>query len=272
MESFADDQNRSVLTDHRALEQYANGILLGTATGFIWRRRDEPYLITNWHVVTGRDASTGEPLGPARPDMLRAYFNTRVMDFGKAVRDIRIRDADHNPLWFIEPTRRRTDDNELSPAPFGPKGRDVVAMPLPALGNDINLHPIAIEPDSELAVRIGIEVFILGYPFGNQSPGFPVWKRGSIASEPDLTRLGTGYLLVDTASRPEMSGAPVNRRSWGTHLTDNGDLTTDGWPRTKFIGVYSGRLHTNDKEDAQLGMVWPADDIDNIIDAAKRDH
>jgi hypothetical protein len=257
------------------LEQLANGNPLATATGFIWRRRDQNYLITNWHVVTGKNAATGKPLAPVRPDTLRASFNTRSMNFGKEARDIPIRDAGQNPLWYIEAIRRRTDDNELSPAPFGLKGCDVVAIPLRGLGSDtdINLYPInVLKSDSDLAVRIGMDVFILGYPFGNQSPGFPVWKRGSIASEPDLTRLGTGYMLVDTASRPGMSGAPVIRRSWGMHILENGAFSADSTPQSKFIGIYSGRLSTFDKEDAQLGMVWPADDIENIIDAAKYDH
>src|ERR1700722_9052782 len=239
------------------LEQCANGNAFGSATGFIWRRSDKHYLITNWHVVTGKDAVTGEPLpAPTRPEMLRAYFNTKAMDFGKVVRDIPIRDSDHTPLWYIEHIRRRTDDNELSPAPFGPKGCDVVAIPLRGLESDtdINLYPInVLKSDSDLAVRIGMDVFILGYPFGYQLPGFPVWKRGSIASEPDLTRLGTGYMLVDTASRSGMSGAPVIRRSWGMHVLENGTFSADSTPQSKFIGVYSGRLHTNDKEDAQLG-------------------
>jgi hypothetical protein len=162
------------------LEQLANGNTLATATGFIWRRREQDYLITNWHVVTGRDASTGAPMGPARPDTLRAYFNTRNMNFGKVVRNIPIRGPDFNPLWYIEPIRRRANDNG---APFGPKGCDVVAIPL-ALGSDTNigLYPINIvKSGSDLAVRIGMDVFILGYPFGYQLPGFPVWKRGSIA-------------------------------------------------------------------------------------------
>lgn len=173
------------------LEQCANGNSLGTATGFVWRRRDHHYLITNWHVVTGKDAVTGEPLpAPSRPDMLRAYFNTKAMDFGKVVLDIPIRDADHNPLWYIEPIRRRTDDNELSPAPFGPKGCDVVALPL-TLGSDtdINLYPInVLKSDSDLAVRIGMDVYIPGYPFEYRLPGFPVWKRGSVRTGFDQIR------------------------------------------------------------------------------------
>lgn len=46
-------------------------------------RRDvvpfRPYLITNWHVVTGRNARTGKQTVIARPDMVLAMFNTRIM-------------------------------------------------------------------------------------------------------------------------------------------------------------------------------------------------
>ena len=58
----------------------------------------------------------------------------------------------------------------------------------------------------KIAIMIGMEVFILGYPFGAKPPAFPVRKRGSIASEPDLVRLTTGYYLADTASRPGCQG------------------------------------------------------------------
>jgi hypothetical protein len=100
------------------LQQYANGMKIGDATGFVWRRHDRNYLITNWHVVTGRHAVTGELKLVIRPEMLRAYFNTKVMDFGKISHDIQLRDADCNPIWFIESIRRRTDDTEECPAPF----------------------------------------------------------------------------------------------------------------------------------------------------------
>jgi len=64
------------------LEQCANGRSLGTATGFIWKRREQHYLITNWHVVTGRNARTGELEMKVQPDTLKMPLNTRIMDFG----------------------------------------------------------------------------------------------------------------------------------------------------------------------------------------------
>jgi hypothetical protein len=37
------------------------------------------------------------------------------------------------------------------------------------------------------------------------------------------------------------------------------------------VGVYSGRLHTKDPTDAQIGMVWPVEDIQEIVWGQKRD-
>lgn len=242
------------------LEVCANGKAFANATGFIWKRGEQHYLITNWHVVSGRNAETGKQEAPVLPDMLRAHFNLRAMNFGKQQYEVAIRDADHKPLWFAHPVRQR--------------GSDVAAIPLPISGNDpiVNMYPInVLRSEADLAVRIGMDVFILGYPFGAPPPGFPVWKRGSIASEPDLTRLGKGYMLVDTASRPGMSGSPVIRRSWGTHVLEYDATSSTAAPQSKFIGVYSGRLHTSEKTDAQLGMVWPVQDIEEVIDGQKLD-
>jgi hypothetical protein len=87
------------------------------------------------------------------------------------------------------------------------------------------------------------ERFILGYPFGNAPPAFPVWKRGSIASEPDLVWMTTGYYLVDTASRPGMSGSPVILRDWTNDYVVEAVRAFNDKPATNFLGVYSGRLH-----------------------------
>jgi hypothetical protein len=150
----------------------------------------------------------------------------------------------------------------------------VVVLQLPLDGNEpaINMYPVNSLASSNLRLQIGMDVFILGYPFGAPPPGFPVWKRGSIASEPELTQLTTDYMLVDTASRAGMSGSPVIRRSWGTHLLDNGTKVDDGQTATRFVGIYSGRLHTALRIDAQLGIVWPRRIIEEIIAGGRRDN
>jgi hypothetical protein len=50
------------------VEQFANSQPMKSATAFVWKERAQHYLITNWHVITGRDAATGKLETPARPD------------------------------------------------------------------------------------------------------------------------------------------------------------------------------------------------------------
>src|ERR1700730_14879715 len=137
----------------------------------------------------------------------------------------------------------------------------------------VTLFPVNELAPAKLAIMIGMDVFILGYPFGSKMPALPVWKRGSIASEPDMVRNykdATGYYLVDTASRPGMSGSPVILRSWSNHILESNMWTTtnDKLPIDRIIGVYSGRKYPT---DAQIGVAWHVDYIDEIIDGGKRD-
>lgn len=55
------------------------------------------------------------------------------------------------------------------------------------------------------------------------------------------------------------------RRSWGIHSLAGGGTSSNSTPQSKFVGVYSGRRHTKDPADAQLGMVWMKRDIEDIV-------
>jgi hypothetical protein len=234
---------------------------LSSATAFTWERDDMQYLVTAWHNVSGRDPNTDKHLSrtAAEPNMLHGMFNTKGKNIGhKHQLSLRIRQDSGKVNWLVHPTHKR--------------GIDLVAIPL--LGepvSSIHFYSINKMGSEDLLVGIGMDVFVLGYPFGFGKTGLPVWKRGSIASEPDLVPHVEKYLLVDTASRPGMSGSPVILRSHGTHVSRGGVSLTLG-AANKFIGVYSGRLHTQDPLDAQIGMVWSATYIDEIIDGGLIDY
>ncbi|MEJ7935979.1 hypothetical protein WG907_17240 [Sphingobium sp. AN558] len=125
-------------------------------------------------------------------------------------------------------------------------------------------------PTVTLKQRIGIPVFILGFPFGRLGVGMPVWKQGALASEPFLAPLlDHRLLIVDTASRPGMSGSPVIQRVHGqVELAGGYGRNASGDGACNFIGIYSGRFHTNDGSDAQLGRVWPAILVEEGADRA----
>jgi len=191
--------------------------------------------------------------------MLRVRFNFAAHVFEKQQFDIPIRDDDDQPLWLVHPLH----------------ACDIAVVRLNFTEDQlkvINLRPINELTSFDLAVYIGMDVFVLGYPFGVGAPGYPIWKRGSIASEPSLVQLTDGYLMVDTASLPGMSGAPVILRSLRNHLmADGSNRPLDATTRTRFIGVYSGRRVIKNVSDSQIGMVWPPELIDAIIACDQRD-
>jgi hypothetical protein len=233
------------------LEQYFNNTRLGQGTGFVWKQRERYYLVTNWHVLSMQDFFTGDNLRKdgGRPNILRTLLNIETGSFAKEQRNIAIKDSDGRPLWFVHPKKRV----------------DVAVLPLSSGLEGVTLYPLNDLANTPLRIKIGMEVFILGYPFEIKMPAFPIWKRGSIASEPDLVRLVDDYIFVDTASRPGMSGAPVIRRSMTNHLLETGDVAITPQTLTKFIGVYSGRLHTDQPHEAQIGLVWDGSFIEEII-------
>lgn len=241
------------------LEQYFNDTLLGHGTGFMWKIQEQYYLVTNWHVLSMCDFFTRANLrkDAGRPNLLRALFNIQTGSFDKQQWDIKIRDDNDKPLWLVHPSRRA--DVAVLPIPF--KIKELI----------ITLYPLNVLANARLRIEIGKEVFILGYPLKIEPPAYPVWKRGSIASEPQLARVTTDYMLVDTASRPGMSGAPVIRRSWTNHMVEPGVVAVVDTPLNKFIGVYSGRVPTDHPHEAQIGLVWSDYLIDEIIDGSIRD-
>jgi Trypsin-like peptidase domain len=267
------------------LQQYFKNTSLGQGTGFIWRTSGKDYLVTNWHVMSMRDFFMPEKnlrTDAGRPNELRGLFNIQTGDFAREKVTIRIRDEDDKPLWLVHPTR---------PVDIAVLPVDISANPVPLNSQapiKLPLYPMNELANARLRVAVGMEVFILGYPFPIELPGYPVWKRGSIASEPELASLAPAlgssgrrevefgshprdYVLVDTASRPGMSGAPVIRRSWSNHDLEPNFVAAVETPIDRFIGVYSGRARTTSAYEAQIGLVWNASLIEEIIVGNRRD-
>lgn len=234
------------------IQMFFDATELSVATAFIWEADQSHWLITNWHNVSGRNPITGKHLSStaAEPNILRVWFNTRGQLGKKHAKDIAIRDESNKPLWLVHPKHRQLID--------------VIAI---RIQNDSTIEMYAVNRLStmDLRIQIGVDVFILGFPFGIGLAGLPTWKRGSIASEPELAGHTQLHFFIDAASRPGMSGSPVIRRSWGTHLLADGGTVVDGSAATKFVGIYSGRLMSSDPFDAQLGYTWPATVIAEII-------
>ncbi len=232
---------------------------LSLGTAFVWAEGDQHFLITNWHNLTGKNPRTGRHISPtlAEPDRIRVWWNEKAHLGNKFSAEVPIRSARGEPLWWAHPTHG--------------KAVDVVALPVDPPAN-ADMYPINQMPSaSDMRSGIGQDVFILGYPFGIGPGGLPIWKRGSLASEPEILNPSDPYILVDTASRPGMSGSPVIQRQWGSYLDNQGTNNMISGDATRFVGVYSGRLSTADPNDAQLGLAWPANLVEEIIAGRKVD-
>lgn len=253
----------SFTTHHLHLCFRETDSVLSSASGFIYQREQTDYLITNWHNVTGRNPITGNCLSEtlAVPDMVSTLFRDLEQpancrrEFVSLYRD----EGMEMPAWYEHPVHGHHVD--------------VVAIPLnEELKQNYRLYPInAIEDEfnNNFKEWVSDDVFVIGYPF-NETPHLqlPIWKRGSIASEPDVNIDQLPKFLIDTATRSGLSGSPVIMQRDGVHGFSGGAIKGDeiiGRIRN-FVGVYSGRIGDNELK-AQLGIVWKAKVIDEIIDA-----
>jgi hypothetical protein len=152
---------------------------------------------------------------------------------------------------------------------------DVIAMEILNLSiytGILKFYPInKFDYSEEFPVKVSDDVFILGYPFDvTGSYELPVWKRGSVATEPSHDIDGLPKFLIDSASRSGMSGSPVIMQRSGFHMSGEQIQATDilGVIRN-FAGIYSGRIGVKDNFDVQLGIVWKPRVIEEIINGKR---
>jgi hypothetical protein len=162
-----------------------------------------------------------------------------------------------NPLWLEHPIHKQNVD--------------VVAIKLNQEVIDSHklfaINKISFDEEKE---EVADEAFVVGYPFNDTTYlQMPIWKKASIASEPDINIEQLPKFLIDTATRSGLSGSPVIMQRIGVHgMVDGKMVATSSIGRIrKFSGIYSGRIG-DDELKAQLGIVWKARVIDEIIDGA----
>jgi hypothetical protein len=213
---------------------------LATGTGFTTtlKGREEWFLITNWHCVTGRNPENNNPLsdnGLCDPEFVKVYFHSQE---GKGIwNPIMIQLRDENGIKWVEHER----GSEI----------DIVAIPIINTA-DIVLHNFerAIKGNG-LLTEPSDNVSIIGYPKGLSAGGkYPIWKTGTIATDFEINWEDKPMFLIDATTRKGMSGSPVVMKKDGFCHFDDNTMKTGKF--TKFMGVYSGRID----DDIELGRVW----------------
>ena len=230
---------------------------LAVGTAFFYKRGGALYLVSNWHNYSGRNPTTKEPMSAHAgvPDNELCYACLNQATISREWLPITLND-DSGPKWLTHPVHGSEVDIGVLPVQLPDRFRAVVLNELPST-----------------PMRIGVshDVFVLGYPLGIlDTHGMPIWKRASVATEPGTSN---PKFLLDTATRSGMSGSPVILRYRGFYKHDLSAVvpSDEDWfgEGDMFVGVYSGRLGRSEVE-AQLGIVWKAHLIDEIIDAGVR--
>lgn len=237
--------------------------VISTATGFFWLHKGQAYLVTNWHVVSGRNPFTGQITSPNGyiPSQFNFYGISLDVKEGKVSierKRIRITLGHHAEAVLEKPP-------VVAGGPI-----DLWAMPFPnefALGLDpkrvgfkgaeVTTCFINENEFQRIVTQAGDECVILGYPLRNYVGGmFPIWKRGSIASDVGFGVDGRPMFLIDSATTPGMSGSAIFRRV-NTFTADNRDVgALQEFHALEFIGVYAGRLQSAELAATNLGYGW----------------
>ena len=205
-------------------------------SGAFWRHGDDVYLLTARHVLSGRspfDDTVLSSLGYI-PERIAVYIARQTVEH-RWVRtrvDIILSEAGS---WLEDPefSTLRTDIAALRVA--GDPQQQI---------NCMNDHADIF---GELFTHVGMDCAVVGYPttsFGGLMT--PIWRRGTIASEPALPVDGKPMFLLDASTSPGFSGSPVFRRHFGPLPEQQPDgslsIMVDSVMATKFVGIYAGRL------------------------------
>jgi hypothetical protein len=211
------------------LEQFVSGQKMGHASSFLWRTDKACFVVTNWHVLSGRSTHTGQPLAKhgGCPNSIECKVQVIKANGKSAIRSIRtdIVDSFGRNLWLQHPDRGQDVD--------------IAAMKIEADFESEKLIALnEIEQTADMGVDVGHDLYILGFPLDPEITGpLAVWKRGSIASELSLPIRERPCFLVDTATRDGMSGAPVIAISWGSYHTTQGRQIISSGRFSRFLGV-----------------------------------
>lgn len=251
--------------------------VLSTATGFLLEKNKKVFLITNKHVVTGKNIFTGNLLDKngGVPNFLKAYLYNEI-ERNDIPQYLFANECKISLYKNDEPI----ESEKLWLEHLGFNGKVDIAvidvtdycMNRCNVIFDVNNKDCIVKNSSfqfekhinyNLNFKVTDDVYIVGFPFSymsTSSDGYlPIWTKGTIASEYNkklIVPLDAIYkkseyfevpgFLVDAKTRAGQSGSPVI-----SIIKDN----------TILLGVYSGRTNN----DIDLGYVWKIELIDEII-------
>lgn len=279
--------------------EFENSSKLSKATGFLVKKDSKVFLITNRHVVTGRDNFTGKVLD----SIYGGLPNELIVNLTYIVS----KGNEKEKFWqnpFIIPLYKNgqiIEEEKLWLEHPIYKGKiDIIAIDITSicLNSKVNLGEIVGYDYVEMPLydqllkkqnvpQVTQQVYIIGYPYGytTTSNGYlPIWTSGTIASEYEknltvpfdyIYRIDKIVEKIDNEKedvlkekmREELKNiyhfeAPSFLIDSKTREGQSGSPVILG-NTTILLGIYSGRINAN----SDLGYVWKAELIKEIIES-----
>jgi len=259
------------------IQTFFNETPVAKATGFfvegIGKYADTDWLVTNWHVITGRNAIDPSKIlhsMSAIPNRMKLEIPSTIGPNGTSEegklffheKTVELYDAHGHATWY-----QHSEGSNVDVA--------VINLGKSCEGSLVRgINVLAAQYD--MSIEIGNEIYILGYPLGfSHFANTPIWKRGSIASEPHSeTPSSRNKIVIDGTTRSGMSGSPVVMRSKTHYATESGEIKAY-LNATRYIGIYASRpapvaARTEDEESAgltshELGYVFKKGCVDDVI-------
>lgn len=242
----------------------------GCATGFVVKQNGIFFLVTNYHVLSGRRSTDNDIISKhgGTPTHLKCYFHSSKLGEWEE-KDFPLVDENRKPFWIT------CNNHQSEHFQF----KDVAILQISEIEN-IVYYPIDICKNESLRTSPCSLATVLGFPAGKKSYRyFPIWVTGFIGSEPELDYNDLPILLINATTTMGMSGSPVFQIAEGIHTDSSGDLHVEPGRKSKFLGVYSGRITGNQLGQEtvfkwqnnqnntllHIGIVWKPSIINNLI-------
>ncbi len=241
-------------------------IEITSATGFLCEYKEKLFLVTNWHVVNGRNNFTKELLGK-KHGALPGFLDLQLTYIQQVKDDnfITFILAFQQPLFYYNSEEDFYDESKPLWIEHDKKNEiDVVAIDLTHIKNlssmpGFKLMTYNIEEEMSYTqyttgISVMDKVFIIGYPLSSGlSPNeYPIYKGATIASE-IKNNDEPPIIFIDGKTKSGMSGSPVILKHEFSGSVEGDAL----FGKTQLIGVYSGRESTSPAlTEAELGIVW----------------
>lgn len=240
------------------LDEDGKEIARSSASGFFWNEHGKLLLFTNYHVISGVNTITGMHLAGWIPNGCELSF------FAESHRPSETNPYQHALSRYT--ARIEFDDSMLTDAwHIHSRGESVDLAAMHIAWQDPKLEPVCLNltmQEVEFDGEAGEDVFVIGYPEGQKfERGLPLWKRGSIATDPDLDQKNLPQYYIDSIGNSGLSGSFVLLKK---EISLIGDSVGRARGKYAFAGVYAGRLGT-DGIESQVGRVFKVSAVKDIV-------